>query len=165
MKHAAAVIATKPHVESPKSGIDHATRKDISGALGDILSSAYSLLVKTHVHHWNIVGPLFQQLHTMLEEQYETLFKSTDLYAERIRALGFPAPIPHVSVEQEARTMSAEQIVDDLLGDHETCVRAMRDTAIEAEGMGDIVTHDLLVAQMAWHEKTLWMLRAVVAKA
>ena len=162
MTKTAAVLATKPHDEAPKSGLDPAVRKEISNSLGEILSATYSLLVKTHVHHWNVVGPLFHPLHIMLEEQYGALFEATDLYAERIRALGFLAPIPKVSVKQETQGMNAEQIVEDLIGDHETCVRAMRDTAIKAEDKQDIVSHDMLVARMAWHEKTIWMLRAIV---
>lgn len=165
MKSSVEVLATKPHAEMPKSGLADATRKEISTRLGDILSAGYSLVVKTHVHHWNVVGPLFQPLHVLLEEQYGVLFAATDLYAERIRALGFLAPIPKISVKAEAQAMTAEQIVEDLIADHEACVRAMRETAVKAEDMEDIVTHDLLVAQMAWHEKTIWMLRAIVTKS
>jgi len=164
MTKTAAILATKPHAEAPKSGLDASVRKEISNNLGEILNATYSLLVKTHVHHWNVVGPLFHPLHIMLEEQYGALFEASDLYAERIRALGFLAPIPNVSVKQETQGMSAEQIVDDLIVDHETCVRTMRETAIKAEDMEDIVTHDMLVAQMAWHEKTIWMLRAIVTR-
>jgi starvation-inducible DNA-binding protein len=165
MTKTAAVLATRPHDEAPKSGLDDAARKEISSRLGEILSASYSLVVKTHVHHWNVVGPLFQPLHIMLEEQYGALFAATDLYAERIRALGFLAPIPKIAVKTEAQSMSAQQIVEDLIADHEACVRNMRETAVKAEDLEDIVTHDLLVAQMAWHEKTIWMLRAIVTEA
>lgn len=164
MTKTAAVLATKPHAVSPNSGLSAETRKAISTSLGEILSATYSLVVKTHVHHWNVVGPLFQPLHVMLEAQYDALFDATDLYAERIRALGFLTPIPKVAVKPEAQDMTAEQIVEDLLADHEACVRQMREAAIAAEDKDDIVTHDLLVAQMAWHEKTIWMLRAIIAK-
>jgi len=165
MPKTATVLATKPHAEAPNSGLAAATREEISNRLGDILSATYSLLLKTHVHHWNVVGPLFHPLHIMLEEQYGALFQATDLYAERIRALGFLAPIPKVEVNADVRGMSAEQIVADLIADHESNVRTMRETSIKAEDMKDIVTHDLLVAQMAWHEKTIWMLRAIVTTA
>ena len=165
MKSTAEVLATKPHAEAPKSGLADATRKEIATRLGEILSASYSLVVKTHVHHWNVVGPLFQPLHVLLEQQYGVLFAATDLYAERIRALGFLAPIPKVSVKADAQGMTAEQMVEDLIADHEASVRAMRATAVKAEDMDDVVTHDLLVAQMAWHEKTIWMLRAIVTRA
>lgn len=158
------ILATSPRVESVQSGIEDEAREEIAVRLGDILSTTYSLLIKTHVHHWNVVGPLFHPLHVMLEEQYEALFEATDLYAERIRALGFPAPIPTISVAPGVRTMSAEEIVVDLVADHAAAVRAMREVALKADSLEDIVTHDMLVARMTWHEKTIWMLRAVITK-
>jgi starvation-inducible DNA-binding protein len=164
MSKTAEVLATKPRVESTQSGIDQSARQEISGKLGEILSATYSLLLKTHVHHWNVVGPLFHPLHIMLEEQYGALFESTDLFAERIRALGFLAPIPAIAVKADAKGMSAEQIVEDLIADHESAVRMMRETAIHADDREDIVTHDMLVARMTWHEKTIWMLRAVITE-
>jgi len=81
------VLASKPQVESIQSGLDESARKKVSGLLGDILGSTYRLLVKTHVHHRNIVGPPFPPLHAMLEEQYEQLFEATDLYTEGIARL------------------------------------------------------------------------------
>ncbi|MBB4198951.1 DNA starvation/stationary phase protection protein [Rhodoblastus sphagnicola] len=165
MNKTATVLASKPHAETPKSGLETSTRKEISDALGDILSAAYSLLLKTHVHHWNVVGPLFHPLHIMLEDQYKALFEAVDVYAERIRALGFLTPIPKVAIKPDAQAMSGEAIVFDLIADHEACVRDMREIAIKAEDKKDIVTHDMLVARMDWHEKTIWMLRAIVTKA
>jgi starvation-inducible DNA-binding protein len=157
-------LGAKPRVEALHSGIDAAARKKIAESLGEILSATYSLVVKTHVHHWNVVGPLFHPLHVMLEEQYGKLFEATDLFAERIRALGFPAPVPSISVPPAAREMAAEQLVEDLIADHEAAVRTMRQAALNADELKDIVTHDMLVARMEWHEKTIWMLRATIAK-
>lgn len=164
MTKTATVLAARPRAESPNSGLSEDSRKEISAALGEILSATYGLVVKTHIHHWNVVGPLFHPLHVMLEEQYDALFEATDLYAERIRALGYLAPIPKVEVKAGVEQMTAEQMIADLLADHQAAVQMMRDAAIKAEEQKDIVTHDMLVAQMAWHEKTMWMLRSVVAK-
>ena len=158
------VLGAKPRVESMQSGIDPAARAKIADSLGEILSATYSLTVKTHVHHWNVVGPLFHSLHEMLEEQYGELFEATDLFAERIRALGFPTPVPAISVQPDAREMGAEEIVEDLIADHETAVRVMRQAALNADDQKDVVTHDMMVSRMEWHEKTLWMLRAVITK-
>jgi starvation-inducible DNA-binding protein len=164
MAEAFEILSTSPRVERVPSGIDDGARKEIAADLGGILGATYSLLIKTHVHHWNVVGPLFHPLHIMLEEQYQALFQSTDLFAERIRALGFPAPIPAIAVQPEARTMSAEEIVVDLVADHAAAVRRMREVALKADSLEDIVSHDMLVARMTWHEKTMWMLGAVISK-
>jgi starvation-inducible DNA-binding protein len=42
--------------------------------------------------HWNVTGRMFETLHLMFETQYNELAIAVDLVAERIRALGFPAP-------------------------------------------------------------------------
>ena len=52
----------------------------------------HTLYLKTHNFHWNVTGPMFQTLHLMFEAQYNELALAVDLVAERIRALGFPAP-------------------------------------------------------------------------
>jgi starvation-inducible DNA-binding protein len=56
-------------------------------------------------------------------------------------------------------------MIEELIADHEAVVRSMRETAEEADKSGDIVTHDLLVRRMDFHEKAIWMLRAVTAKS
>lgn len=57
-----------------------------------MLADTYTLYLKTHNFHWNVMGPMFQTLHLMFEQQYNELALAVDLVAERIRALGHPAP-------------------------------------------------------------------------
>ena len=73
-------------------GIDADTRQEIADGLSRLLADTYTLYLKTHYFHWNVTGPMFQTLHLMFETQYTELALAVDLIAERIRALGFPAP-------------------------------------------------------------------------
>jgi starvation-inducible DNA-binding protein len=73
-------------------GIPEESRKEIADGLSRLLADTYSLYLKTHNFHWNVTGPMFQTLHLMFETQYSELALAVDLIAERIRALGFPAP-------------------------------------------------------------------------
>ncbi|MGC1396559.1 MAG: Dps family protein, partial [Coleofasciculaceae cyanobacterium] len=73
-------------------GIPEASRQEIAEGLSRLLADTYSLYLKTHNFHWNVTGPMFQTLHLMFETQYNELALAVDLIAERIRALGFPAP-------------------------------------------------------------------------
>ncbi|BCQ70876.1 hypothetical protein PEQA60_48660 [Pseudomonas sp. Eqa60] len=75
-------------------GISEEDRKSIVDGLSRLLSDTYVLYLKTHNFHWNVTGPQFRTLHLMFEEQYNELALAVDLIAERIRALGFPAPGP-----------------------------------------------------------------------
>ena len=73
-------------------GIDEADRIAIAEGLSRLLADSYTLYLKTHNYHWNVVGPMFNTLHLMFEEQYTELALAVDQIAERIRALGEPAP-------------------------------------------------------------------------
>src|SRR6187399_2975282 len=73
-------------------GIPEASRSEISRGLSSLLADTYTLYLKTHNFHWNVTGPMFQTLHLMFEQQYNELALAVDAIAERIRALGHPAP-------------------------------------------------------------------------
>src|ERR1043165_523722 len=73
-------------------GIDAKQRKAIADGLSHLLADSYTLYLKTHNFHWNVEGPMFNTLHLMFEGQYTELALAVDLIAERIRALGYPAP-------------------------------------------------------------------------
>src|SRR3954469_2546787 len=73
-------------------GIKEADRQKIAQGLSRLLADTYTLYLKTHNFHWNVTGPMFQTLHLMFETQYNELALAVDLVAERIRALGYPAP-------------------------------------------------------------------------
>ena len=64
-------------------GIDAKTRKKVAGALEQVLTDTYALYTKTHGYHWNVEGPRFSQLHLLFETQYNELWTSLDLMAER----------------------------------------------------------------------------------
>src|SRR5512145_2896442 len=73
-------------------GIADKDRAKIADGLSRVLADTYSLYLKTHNFHWNVEGPMFNTLHLMFEAQYTELALAVDLIAERIRALGYPAP-------------------------------------------------------------------------
>src|SRR5436190_9646536 len=73
-------------------GIAEQDRRAIVDGLSRLLADTYTLYLKTHNYHWNVTGPMFQTLHLMFEQQYTELATAVDLIAERIRAVGFPAP-------------------------------------------------------------------------
>lgn len=130
--------------------------------LSELLASNYTLYIKTQNFHWNVTGPAFFELHSMLEEQYTALAKSNDDIAERIRALGEFAPgsckqFLELSFIQEAKgNSSAKEMIEELLENHKKMVSAMKELTQEA----DDGTQDLLSPLIANHEKTTWMLHS-----
>lgn len=161
------VLQMKTDVEHPETGLEN--RKRLAGNLTGLLADTYLLLVKTQGYHWNVVGPLFVSLHRLTEEQYRNLFEAVDDMAERIRALGHPAPssitemIALTRIAEDTGNASAEEMVANLVADHERIVRRLREAAIMAEEQHDMVTAGMLTDRMGFHEQAVWMLRAVIA--
>lgn len=153
------------------TGLEKRDRSEVSKNLVEVLADTYTLLLKTHVYHWNVVGPLFVPLHELTEAHYKDLFDAADAIAERIRSLGHPAPLsfrqllPNSAVEEETADRSAEQMVARLVADHEKMVKRLREAALAADEVDDLVTTDLLTTRLAFHEKAIWMLRAIIEKA
>jgi len=148
--------------------IADADRKELAGELGRLLGDTYATYLKTHGYHWNVTGPMFHSLHVMFEEQYIEMWGAVDVIAERVRALGYPAPggaaelAQLTSIPDEVGDADALQMVRRLLNAHEVVIQTARDVAGSAEAVGDIATADLATSRVEAHEKAAWMLRATV---
>ena len=150
-------------------GMDDKQRRTIAAGLSRLLADTYTLYLKTHNYHWNVTGPQFNSLHLMFESQYTELALAVDLIAERIRALGEPAPGSYsayaalASIREADGLPPAEEMVRQLAADQLAVVRTARGVFPLAEAAHDEPTADLLTQRMQVHEKTAWMLRANLA--
>ncbi len=158
----------KKAAETIDIGIDDKTRRKIGEGLSRLLADTYTLYLKTHNFHWNVTGPMFNTLHLMFEQQYNELALAVDLVAERIRALGFPAPGSYrqfaelTSLQEETGVPSAEDMIRILVKDQEAVVRTARSIFPVVDDAHDEPTADLLTQRMQVHEKTAWMLRSLL---
>jgi starvation-inducible DNA-binding protein len=149
-------------------GISDSDRKKIAEGLSRLLADTYTLYLKTHNYHWNVTGPMFNTLHLMFETQYTELATAVDEIAERIRALGYPAPGSYAqfqklsSVKESDGVPSAEDMLADLVKGQEIVVKTARSVFPTAEAANDEPTADLLTQRMQIHEKTAWMLRSML---
>ena len=151
-------------------GISENERKKIAEGLSLLLADTYTLYLKTHYYHWNVTGPQFQTLHLMFEGQYKELADAVDLIAERIRALGFPAPgsysafLRMSSIPEDKNPPHAQTMIKNLIKGQETVVRTARKVFPHVDQAHDEPTADLLTQRMQIHEKTAWMLRSLLEK-
>jgi starvation-inducible DNA-binding protein len=147
-------------------GINDAQRQQIADGLARVLADTYTLYLKTHHFHWNVEGPMFQQLHALFQTHYNELWLAVDDVAERIRTLGFPAPGSYGAFARLTRIPETEGIpaamdmVRQLKDGHEAVVRTIREVLPLAQQAGDESTASLLSDRLVIHEKTAWMLRA-----
>src|SRR4051812_49464790 len=61
---------------------------EIAAALNGCLADAFALYMKTKNFHWHISGPHFRSYHLLLDEQADSIEKSIDILAERVRKVG-----------------------------------------------------------------------------
>ncbi|MET0281565.1 MAG: Dps family protein [Steroidobacteraceae bacterium] len=149
-------------------GISKKDRAEIAEGLGHLLADTYTLYLKTHNFHWNVTGPMFQTLHLMFETQYNELWLALDLIAERIRSLGHPAPGTYAefaqlsSIKETVGVPKAKDMIKFLVQGNEAVAKTARALYPAAEKAADEATADLLTQRIQIHEKTGWMLRALL---
>ena len=159
----------KKNEMSVNIGISDKDRKKIAEGLSKLLADTYTLYLKTHNFHWNVTGPMFNTLHLMFETQYNELALAVDSIAERIRALGYPAPGTDKeyarlsSIQEEEGGPEATEMIRKLVEGQEAVVRTARSIFPLVDAASDEPSADLLTQRMQTHEKTAWMLRSMLA--
>ena len=149
-------------------GISDEHRSAITDGLSRLLADTYTLYLTTHNFHWNVTGPMFNTLHLMFETQYTELALAVDLIAERIRALGHPAPGTYsayaklTTIKEPQGVPAATDMIRQLVAVQEAVVRTARSIFPAADAAHDEPTADLLTQRMQVHEKNAWMLRSML---
>ncbi len=149
-------------------GIVEKDRVKVAEGLKKLLADSYTLYLQTHNFHWNVTGPQFRDLHLMFEEHYTELASAVDMIAERIRTLGVAAPGTYKafaalsSIEEVEGVPASEEMTKLLNLGHEQVVRTAREVLSIAQEAGDESTASLVSDRMRVHEKTAWMLRAML---
>lgn len=149
-------------------GLTDESRGKIAAGLSRLLADSYTLYLMTHNFHWNVKGPMFNSLHLMFMTQYSEQWTALDLIAERIRALGYPAPgtyaefVKLASIKEVAGVPKAMEMVSYLVNAQESTARTARELLPLADEANDQPTMDLLTQRLDVHEKTAWMLRSLL---
>ena len=149
-------------------GISDANRKKIAEGLSRLLADSYTLYLMTHNFHWNVTGPQFNSLHNMFMAQYTEQWNALDIIAERIRALGFPAPgtyrefVKLASIKEVEGVPKANDMIRHLVAAQEATARTARKLFPVVDAANDQPTADVLTQRIDIHEKTAWMLRSLL---
>jgi starvation-inducible DNA-binding protein len=154
---------SKPRGVSKSRGMSKDS--EVAAAAARLLADSYTLYLKTHNFHWNVTGPMFTTLHALFMTQYTELSLAVDEVAERIRALGQPAPGSYTEfeklskVKESVKVPKAEDMIRILVADHAMVASTARDLVAAAEKAGDAASADLGVRRIDVSEKAAWMLR------
>jgi starvation-inducible DNA-binding protein len=152
---------------SPGMSIDDASM--VATTLQERLVSLLDLTLTLKHIHWNVVGPNFIGVHTMLDPQYAAVQMMVDDLAERIATLGgVPNGLPGAIVSTRSWDDYSLDRADALahLGAldlvYQGVIGAHRE-AIAATDELDPVTQDLLIGQTATLERFQWFVRSHLA--
>lgn len=138
----------------------------VAKLLQDRLNSLSDLALTLKHIHWNVVGPNFIAVHTMLDPQVEAVRGMVDDTAERIATLGgSPVGTPGALVAQRdwddysiGRASTLEHLAAlDVV--YAGIIEAHRQ-AIEITEELDQVTQDMLIEQSGQLEQFQWFVRA-----
>jgi starvation-inducible DNA-binding protein len=149
-------------------GINNHDRTKIVKGLSALLADSYTLYLMTHNFHWNVTGPQFNSLHQMFMAQYMEQWTALDLIAERIRALGFPAPGTYkelsklTSINEVEGVPKASDMIRHLVSAQQLTAKTARAMLPVVAAADDQPTADLLTQRLNVHEKTAWMLRSLL---
>jgi starvation-inducible DNA-binding protein len=153
-------IVRRPH------GLEEDVVKTSVSALNQVLADSITLRDMYKKHHWQVVGPTFNQLHLMYDTHYEAQVEIVDAIAERIQILGGislamaadvaeETNIPRLPRGREPAAVQLSRLVDA----HTLIIKEARDYAEKASEAGDAGTDDLLVSQvLRCNEMQAWFL-------
>ena len=122
----------------------------------------------THNFHWNVSGPQFNSLHQVFMDQYTEQWNAIDVIAERIRALGHPAPgtyrefVKLALIKEVEGVPNATDMIRHLVAAQEATARTARKLFPIVDAANDQPTADVLTRRLEVHEKAAWMLRSLL---
>lgn len=153
-------------VEFTVPGVSAKDASAVIVLLQDRLNALNDLALTLKHIHWNVVGPNFIAVHTMLDAQVDAVREMVDVTAERIATLGAsPCGTPGALVA--ARSWQDYSLGrDDALAHmgaldlvYAGVIETHR-TAIGASEEADPVTQDMLIGHTAQLEQFHWFVRA-----
>ena len=158
--------AKSKSVQYTVPGMTKSDANEVIGLLQDRLNALNDLALTLKHVHWNVVGPNFIGVHTMIDPQVDAVRLMVDETAERIATLGgSPAGTPGAIVAQRswddydlgradaiAHLGALDVVYSGIIESHRK--------AIEATDEPDPVTQDMLIAQASQLEQFHWFVRA-----
>ncbi len=135
-------------------------------ALNTVLADTITLRDMYKKHHWQVVGPTFNQLHLMYDEHFTAQVELVDMLAERIQILGGISLAMAADIAEETRIPRpprgrepASVQLSRLIDAHTLIIKEARELAEKAEDDKDSGTNDLLVSNvLRTNELQVWFL-------
>lgn len=147
-------------------GLSETVVKKSVASLNQVLADTITLRDMYKKHHWQVVGPTFNQLHLLFDKHFEAQVELVDLLAERIQVLGGVALAMAPDIAEETRIARpprgrepATVQLSRLIEAHTLILTYAREHAEKASDAGDAGTDDLLISDVVrTNELQVWFL-------
>lgn len=164
-QHAAVTQEYGTIVKLPNGLSESVCSKSVA-LLNQTLADTMTLRDMYKKHHWQVVGPTFDQLHLLFDKHYEAQAELVDIVAERIQVLGGVTLAMAADVAEETRIPRpprgrepAVVQMSRLAQAHEMIIIAARKSAEIVADTGDSGTNDVLVSNvLRTNELQAWFL-------
>jgi len=148
------------------NGLSEDVCKKSVALLNQCLADTITLRDMYKKHHWQVVGPTFNQLHLMYDQHFEAQVLLVDILAERIQLLGGIALAMAADIAEttriprppRGREPAAVQIRR-LAEAHEMIIIGAREAAKKVDEIGDDGSNDVFVSNvLRTNELQVWFL-------
>jgi len=121
-------------------------------------------------YHWLTFGPLFRDIHLLLDEQAAATYAMIDELAERALMIGGkpvadPADyLPAATVKPSKGSLTLREMLEEAAATLDVIAAEMHEDAETATDAGDIGTADLYTRLVQVHQKSRWFLAEILRK-
>lgn len=144
--------------------------EELQQAVKVVLADTFTMYMKAHGYHWNVIGPNFPFLHEFFGEIYAELWGALDTIAEELRSIQSFAPgtigrMKELStITEDEKIPKPDNMVKNLLDANDKILVSLKDAYDKADAAGELGLANFLQDRMDIHKKHGWMLRATGGK-
>jgi len=146
-----------------------------AGALGELTATlnrqqanALVLYLNYKKYHWLTYGPLFGDIHLLLDEHATQVLAMVDEFAERALMIdGAPLTAPQdylkfASVKPSDTSLTLREMIAESVENLDVVIRELHEDAATAQDAGDIGTADLYTRLVQDIQKQRWFLKEIL---
>ena len=135
-----------------------------------VLANTFTMYMKTHGYHWNVIGSDFPQYHDFFGDLYAEVHGAVDDIAEQLRQINSFAPgslqrMKELSeLEEDDLVPNAAKMVVNLIAANDKVLLSLIECYEMAEEAKEYGLSNFLQDRITAHKKHGWMLKATAGQ-
>jgi starvation-inducible DNA-binding protein len=135
-----------------------------------VLANTFTMYMKTHGYHWNVIGSDFPQYHDFFGDLYAEVHGAVDDIAEQLRQINSFAPgslqrmKELTELEEDDLVPNAAKMVVNLIAANDKVLLSLVECYEMAEEAKEYGLSNFLQDRITAHKKHGWMLKATAGQ-